>query len=168
MKIENNTVVSLNYELRTSGFESQIVEKTDDDHPLEFIYGVGMMIPKFEEFLEGKSASDKFQFMINAEEGYGLASDDNLVELPKSIFQVDSQQSEDLLVLGKILPMQDNTGHMFNGKVAEIKNDSVVMDFNHPMADMDLYFTGTIISVRKATQEELDHGHVHTPGHHHH
>ncbi|MBK7096579.1 MAG: FKBP-type peptidyl-prolyl cis-trans isomerase [Saprospiraceae bacterium] len=168
MKIENNTVVSLNYELRTNGFESQIVEKTDDDHPLEFIYGVGMMIPKFEEYLEGKSANDKFQFMINAEDGYGLSSDDNLVELPKSIFQVDGKESEELLVLGKILPMQDNTGHMFNGTVAEIKNDSVIMDFNHPMADQDLYFTGVINSVRKATQEELEHGHVHSPGHHHH
>jgi FKBP-type peptidyl-prolyl cis-trans isomerase SlyD len=168
MQIEKNMVVSLSYELRTEGFDSHIVEKTDDDHPLEFIYGVGMMIPKFEEYLEGKAVNDKFSFMINAEDGYGLSSDENLVELPKSIFQVEGQKSEDLLVIGKILPMQDNTGHMFNGKVSEIRSESVVMDFNHPMADKDLYFTGVINSVRKATEEELDHGHVHSGGHHHH
>ena len=168
MNIEKNTVVSLNYELRTEGFDSHIVEKTDEDHPLEFIFGVGMMIPKFEENLKGKSVNDIFQFMITAEEGYGLSTDENVVELPKTVFQIDGKVNEDLLVVGKILPLQDNTGHMFNGKVAEIKKDSVVMDFNHPMADKDLYFTGKINSVRKATDEELDHGHVHRDGHHHH
>ena len=168
MKIENNTVVSLNYELRTDGFDSHVVEKTDSDHPLEFIFGIGMMIPKFEEYLEGKKANDNFRFMIPAEEGYGLSNDQNVIELPITIFQVDGKTNEDLLVVDKILPMQDNEGRMFNGRVAEIKNDSVVMDFNHPMADQDLYFNGVINSVRQATQEEMDHGHVHTDGHHHH
>ena len=64
--------------------------------------------------------------------------------------------------------MQDQQGRHLNAKVVEVKDDVVVMDFNHPMADKDLYFKGEILDIRDAAQEELDHGHVHSGGHHHH
>ena len=168
MQIDKHMVVSLQYELRTEGFDSPLVEKTDNDHPLEFIYGMGMMIPKFEENLKGLKSNDTFKFKIDAAEGYGLSDEKNIIELPKTVFEVDGQMKEDLFVVGKVIPMQDNNGHMFNGSVKELKQDSIIMDFNHPMADKDLYFTGIIQTIRKATPEELDHGHVHGHGHHHH
>jgi len=168
MLIDKNKVVTLDYELRTEGFDSQIVEKTDNDHPLEFIFGHGMMIPRFEENLNGLKASDTFNFMIPADEAYGLSNPANIIELPKAAFEHEGKVNEDFLVVGKVLPMQDNTGHTFNGTVKEINETAVIMDFNHPMADQDLYFTGSIRSVREATPEELDHGHVHSHGHHHH
>lgn len=164
MQIAKNTVVSLMYELRTGGFESDIVEKTDNDNPLEFIYGVGMMIPKFEENLDGKSANDEFRFMIPAKDGYGHVNEDYIITLPKAAFKLEGESEEDVLVPGKVLPMQDDSGHHYHGMVVEVKGDSVVMDFNHPMAGSDLYFNGVIKSVRKATSEELDHGHVHGDG----
>lgn len=168
MQIKNKVVVSLDYELRTEGFESEIEEKTDSDHPLEFIYGMGMMIQKFEDNLKGLEIGNEFSFKIDAVDGYGLHEAENVIALPKRVFEKDGEIQNDLLVVGKILPMQDNTGHNFNGKVLEVNEDTVKMDFNHPMAGKDLYFTGKIKNLRVATPEELDHGHVHSHGHHHH
>jgi len=168
MKIENNKVVSLSYELRTEGFDYELVEKTQEGQPLEFIFGVGMMLPKFEENLKGLKKGDKFQFKIEAVDGYGLSNPENILELPNATFERDGKVEDGLLVKDNVIAMQDNQGNRFNGRVEEVKDDSVVMDFNHPMADKDLYFNGEILDVRDATPEELDHGHVHSGGHHHH
>lgn len=168
MKIEKNKVVSLSYELRTEGFESELTEKTHENQPLEFIYGMGMMIPKFETNLEGLSKGDTFQFKIDAAEGYGLSNPENIIELPKSTFEVDGKIEEGMLSIGNVLTLQDQQGRHLNAKVKELKEETVMMDFNHPMADKDLYFKGQVIEVRDAEQEELDHGHVHGAGHHHH
>lgn len=168
MKIDKNKVVKLSYELRTDGFDSALVEKTQDNQPLEFIYGIGMMIPKFEENLKGLEKGDEFQFKIEAAEAYGLSNPENIIELPKATFERDGSIEEGLLVKDNVITMQDNQGNRFNGRVEKVGDDTVTMDFNHPMADKDLYFKGKILDVRDATQEELDHGHVHGDGHHHH
>jgi len=168
MKIENNKVVALSYELRTEGFDSELTEKTHDGHPLEFIYGMGMMIPKFEENLTGLKKGDKFQFQIKSVEAYGLSNPENVVELPNSTFEVDGKIDDKLLTIGNMIAMQDQSGRQMQGLIKELKEESVIMDFNHPMADKDLYFKGEILEVRDASKEELDHGHVHGEGHHHH
>ncbi|MEZ4907576.1 MAG: FKBP-type peptidyl-prolyl cis-trans isomerase [Saprospiraceae bacterium] len=80
------------------------MEKTDEGHPLEFIYGMGMMIPKFEENLKGLSENDTFQFKIEAAEGYGLSDEKNIIELPNSVFEVDGEKKEELFVVGKVIP----------------------------------------------------------------
>lgn len=169
MKIANNKVVTLSYELRTEGFDSELVEKTKDERPLEFIYGMGMMIPKFETNLDGKVKGDTFQFKIESAEAYGLSNPKNVVDMPKSSFQGEDGKVDDkILTLGNVIAMQDESGHKFNGKIIEIKDEVVIMDFNHPMADKDLYFKGEILEIRDASPEELDHGHVHGEGHNHH
>ena len=73
-----------------------------------------------------------------------------------------------LLEEGKILNMQDQHGNPLRGKVTNVGDETVTMDFNHPMAGEDLYFSGEVVGVREATEEELDHGHVHGPGGHEH
>lgn len=168
MKIEQNKVVSVTYDLRTQGHESEIVESATNETPLVFIYGAGMMLPKFEEHLTDKNNGDDFQFMLKADEAYGLRLDENYIELPKSALMVEGKIDDEMLQVGNLIPLQDQNGNRFDGIVDEVLADTVKMDFNHPMAGEDLYFTGKIIQVRDATPEELDHGHVHGPhGHHH-
>lgn len=167
MNIDKNKVVSLSYELRTEGFEAELVEKTQEDQPLEFIFGIGMMIPKFEENLAGKEKGFKFKFKIESAEAYGHSNPENIVELPKSTFEVEGKLQEELLVVGSFIPMQDQNGNQLRGKVEEVKEETIMINFNPPMADKDLYFIGEILSVREATTEELEHGHVHGPGHAH-
>jgi len=161
MKIEEKKVITVTYDLRTQGHESDIVESATTETPLNFIYGIGMMLPKFEEYLGDKNKGDDFQFMLKAEEGYGLVQKENVIDLPKASFQVEGKDDDEMLKVGNMIPLQDQEGNRFDGVVVEVKNDTVTMDFNHPMAGEDLYFTGKIIEVRDATAEELDHGHVH-------
>lgn len=73
-----------------------------------------------------------------------------------------------MLTVGNFVPMQDNEGNPLEGKIVEVNSEHVKMDFNHPLAGKTLHFTGKIVDLRDATEDELNHGHVHGPhGHHH-
>lgn len=158
MVISNEKVVSLTYQLKVDDKE---VETVKEDKPLVFLYGAGQMLPKFEENLEGLKAGDEFKFEIACDDAYGKASEEAVLDLPKNIFEVEGKIDEGLLQVGNVIPMQNNEGQKFNGVVLEVKDDAVKMDFNHPLADDDLNFTGKVIEVRDATKEEMEHGHAH-------
>jgi len=157
MKIQSNTVVSLTYDLYTKeNDEEAFVEKADEQNPLVFLYDVGMMLPKFEENLQGMSAGDTYDFHLVAEDAYGTKDDTAITELPLDMFgEVEKPE------IGTILPLQDNEGNQFRAKVKDISDSAVTVDLNHPMAGQDLHFIGKILSVREATSEELSHGHAH-------
>ena len=170
MIIENRMVVTLNYRLTVdeNGQETE-VEKTSVENPFVFLFGSGQLLPDFEMNLAGKAAGCNFDFLISAENGYGLSDAQNIVPVPISVFAgSDGKPDPGLLVVGNTVPMSDNAGNRYEGKIKEVNDDNVVMDFNHPLADRTLHFTGEVINVRLATLEELQHGHVHGPGGHHH
>ncbi len=167
MKAEKNNVVSLTYELRIDGKEGEVIDAANEEQPLDFIYGSGMMLPKFEENLANLSADDTFDFMLTAEEGYGIRNEENIADVPMNVFEQDGKVEEGLLAVGNVIPLQDNEGNRFNGQVVSLTKDTVKLDFNHPLAGENLFFTGKILSVREATKQELEHGHVHTHGHDH-
>jgi FKBP-type peptidyl-prolyl cis-trans isomerase SlyD len=168
MVIEKNKVVLCHYTLRESDAAGQMIESTEGDKPLGYIHGIGMMIPKFEEYLSGKKAGDAFEFGIKASEAYGDYDDEAVAEIPKQAFNLEGVNPDDIFVEGQMLPLQDENGNMMNAIVVEVKPQTVVIDFNHPMAGIDLYFLGRIDSVREATASEIEHGHVHGEGGHHH
>lgn len=157
MKIQSNSVVSLTYDLYTKENDEEVfVEKADEQNPLVFLYGVGMMLPKFEENLQEMSAGDTYDFQLVAEDAYGTTDDTAIAELPLDMFgEVEKPE------IGTILPLQDNEGNQFRAKVKDISDSAVTVDLNHPMAGQDLHFIGKILSVREATSEELSHGHAH-------
>ena len=166
--IAANKVVSLNYRLKENNAEGKLIEETYGANPLVFIYGIGAMIPKFEEELAGKKQGDAFAFGIAAADAYGDIDENMKVNVPLDIFKQDGKIEEGLLTIGNVLPMQDNQGNRMDGKVVSVGENDVKMDFNHPLAGVNLYFEGDIVEVRDATPEELEHGHVHGPGGHHH
>lgn len=168
MVIDKNTVVSLHYRLTENDVLGELVEETFGSEPLVFLYGAGQMIPEFERQLAGKSAGDNFAFGIKAEDGYGAPDPDAVVLLPTSTFEVDGELDKEMLEIGTVIPMSDDQGNRLNGTVVEVNEEGVVIDFNHPMAGVNLFFTGTIDSLRAATETEIEHGHVHGPGGHHH
>lgn len=155
-------VVSLSYELRKGGPEGEIVESVESDKPVQFLVGAGRLIPRFEENVISLSNDEGFEFTVKSDEAYGLVNEKAVVDLPKDIFMVDGQLAEDLLEVGKILNMQDQEGNPHRGQVKEIGEETVKMDFNHPLAGMDLHFKGKVLDSREATPEEISHGHVHT------
>ncbi|MCF0178326.1 MAG: peptidylprolyl isomerase, partial [Bacteroidales bacterium] len=152
MEIKENSVVHLSYKLEVDG---RIADEAGADRPLDFIFGLGYLLPKFEENIAGKKVGDKFDFRLSAADGYGQVDPNAVVALPKNIFEVDGKLAEDLLFVGNVIPMMNSMGGVMPGKVLEIGPDSVTMDFNHPMAGKDLHFTGEVLLVREATDEEL-------------
>lgn len=164
MEITKDRVVSITYELRKDNENGEVVETVTTDNPLTFIYGTGGMLPKFEEKLDGLKAGDAFKFGLNSEDAYGPVVENAIVEVPIDVFKVDGEVDKNILQKGNMVPMMDNSGNRLNGLILDIGEEAVKMDFNHPMAGEDLFFTGTIAEIREATEEELSHGHVHGNG----
>lgn len=159
--IAPNKVVSLSYTLMLNSGE--LADEATSDEPLVFIHGIGQTLPAFDDKLDGLSVGDTFSFTLSAEDGYGESSPNYVVEIPKNIFE-GPDVPDDILEIGATLPMQDQDGNPMDGVVVEIGDDTVTMDFNHPLAGEALGFSGTVLDIREATQEELDHGHVHGEG----
>ena len=156
MTIDKNKVVAVSYELEVEG---SIADKAGSEKPLEYIHGTGMLLPKFEAALEGKEPGASFDFTLTPEEGYGNYSDEWKIEIPKTSFAgPDGKIREDLLVVGFTIPMLNSEGQVIQGTVAAVSDDTVTMDFNHPMAGKTLHFTGKVESVRDATDKELTEG----------
>lgn len=157
MKIESQHVVSLTYDLYVdqNGTEN-LVESATQEQPLTFLFGVGQMLPKFEENLSTLSTGDSYDFKLSAQDAYGEYDEEAVANLPKEMFA-----GADMPEVGSILPLQDNNGNRFQGQVVSIAEDAVIVDLNHPMAGQELHFKGNIINVRPATPEELSHGHAH-------
>lgn len=155
MNISDNKVVHLVYQLEVDG---EIADSCDASRPLEFIFGAGYLLPKFEANIAGKRVGDKFDFRLTAAEGYGERDERAVIDLPKSIFMRDGEFAEDIVFIGNIIPMMSQEGGVMPGKVLAIGDQHVTMDFNHQMAGKDLHFTGEILLVRDATEDELKNG----------
>jgi len=167
MKIEKNKVVAVTYDLTVEG---NIVDRATEEAPLDYIQGMHMLIPAFEAALEGLQEGDTFAFTLQPEDGYGPYEDQKLIHLPKSAFTIQGEVREDLMQVGRILPMVGADGSVVNATVTEVKEDGVLMDFNHPMAGKVLDFSGKVITVREATEKELTeglHGEFLPPEEHH-
>ncbi|KFF08168.1 FKBP-type peptidyl-prolyl cis-trans isomerase [Chryseobacterium luteum] len=158
MTIENKHVVAVSYVLHTIEEDGSriLVEETTAENPLTFLYGLGMMIPKFEENILGLKAGDKADFIIQSEEAYGDKDPNSIVQLPIDMFQESGTPP-----VGAILPLSDGQGNNFQAFVVEVTPEGVVADLNHPMAGKVLDFQVEIINTRPATEEELAHGHPH-------
>ena len=156
MTIAKDKMVSVTYELKLDGKEGDVFEKAGKDSPLIFLYGSGMMLPAFENGLAEKKASDTFEIFIAAADAYGEVNEEAIVELPKSIFMVDGKIDEQLITPGNSVPMMSTSGQRMEGLVVSVDENTVQMDFNHPLAGEDLHFTGEILDVRDATDEELN------------
>ncbi len=161
MNISKNKVVSLSYQLRLEHQDGDIIETVNADHPLTFIFGTESLLPEFERNIENMKVGDSFAFLLTSEQAYGPAVEDAIVEIPKTAFMMDGELNDEILFEGSAIPMTDSQGNRLNGVVVEVKDDVVIMDFNHPLAGDDLFFTGKVVEVRDATPEELAHGHVH-------
>lgn len=164
MKIDNNQVVTVTYDLYvTEEGDKKHVESATTEHPLVYLHGVGMMLPKFEEHLNGLSVGEDYAFSLSAVDGYGEYDEEAITNLPKDMFK-----ETELPAIGSVLPLQDNNGGHFQARVVSIAEDGILVDLNHPMAGHELHFNGKIVEVRAATTEELEHGHVHGVGGHQH
>ena len=167
----NNMVVAVSYTLMVDDGETGFrwYETVTDADPFYFLFGHHNLLPALEQVLEGKSVGDTFSVLIGFEEGYGDYDDSKRVIIPKANFKEDGKKNRDLLRVGNVIPMQDDKGNHLRGEVLKVDYMGVHLDFNSPLAGLDLQFEGKIVTIREAVPVEIEHGHVHGPdGHHHH
>ena len=152
MKVEKNKMIAVDYKLTVDG---AIADQSQPVQPLEFIAGMGMLLPKFEEAIMGKEPGESVSFTLEAKDGYGEVIAEAIVELPKTVFMMDGKVAEDILFVGSQIPMSTADGQHMMGIVKEVKEETVMMDFNHPMAGKTLNFDVTVVSVRDTAPEDL-------------
>ena len=160
MQIAKHAVVSIDYTLTDDNGE--MLDTSKGAEPLVYMQGIGNLIPGLEKALEGRQSGDQLRVSIPPEEAYGLRDDENMEEVP-----LDSFEGNEELEVGMQVEVQHEHGmHLMT--IAAIGDETITLDANHPLAGETLNFDVTVVDVRAATAEELQHGHAHGGGGHHH
>lgn len=158
MSISKNSVVSIHYTLTDD--HQKVLDSSSGKEPLVYLHGSGNIIPGLEFALEGRKAGDKFKVTVPPEDGYGIRHEKMVHSIAKSDFKEDTK-----VEVGMQFQVNAPDGPIIL-TVAEVKDNEVVVDGNHPLAGMTLHFDVEVSEVRQATHEELSHGHVHGHGGH--
>ena len=162
MQIIKNTVVSLHYKMYDA--DNQLIDQTQPEEPMTYLHGgYDGIFPLVEEQLQGKQVGDQIDVTMQAEEAFGDHEPELVRQEPIDVFPEDIE-----LEVGMMFEADDpETGDVIVFRVTDITDGQVTVGGNHPLAGQTLRFEATVASVREATAEEIDHGHVHD-GHHHH
>lgn len=156
MQIAKNAVVAIDYTL-TDG-DGQVLDTSQGRGPLAYLHGAGNIIPGLEKALEGKAEGEKVNVSVPPEEGYG-ARDESLIQaVPKKMFAETAEPEP-----GMQFQAQGPDGARVL-TILKVEDDQVTVDANHPLAGQELNFDVAVVNVREASEEELEHGHVHAPG----
>lgn len=148
MKISPNSIAALTYTL-TNNSTSEELEKTPDDKIMKFKFGIGELLSGFEKNLMGLKKGDKFDFVIVADNAYGPVDPYAIFDIPKNTFEVEDVIDEKMLTVGNKIPMTDNQGNKHIGLITLSMENAVTMDFNHPLAGVDLRFIGKVTEVNE-------------------
>ena len=160
MQIANDKGVTIHYTLTND--EGDLLDSSKDQDPLAYLHGSGNIIPGLENALTGRSIGDTFNIEVAPEDGYGVRDNEMVQSVPRSAFE-----GVDNIEPGMQFQAQSPDGIQLV-TVIDLDGDEIILDGNHPMAGFTLHFDVEVINIREATQEELDHGHVHGAGGHHH
>ncbi|MCB1327054.1 MAG: peptidylprolyl isomerase [Spirochaetales bacterium] len=156
MQIDKHSVVTINYTLKDN--EGNVIDTSEGNEPLTYLHGVGQLVSGLENALQGKQENDQVSVKIPPDEGYGQRNEELVQSLPRDAFR-----GIDQIEVG----MQFQSGHSVV-TVTNVGIQEITVDGNHPLAGYDLNFDVEVVGLRAATKEEIDHGHVHGAGGHHH
>ena len=161
MLIAQDKVVVIHYTLKNDSGE--VLDSSSGGDPLAYIHGQGNIIPGLEKALAGKQSGDKLNVKVEPSEGYGERDDKLVQQVPRRAFGGAPNVQP-----GMQFHAQTSQGQTRVVTVTRIQGDMVTVDGNHPLAGENLHFDVEVTEVRDASEEELEHGHVHGPGGHHH
>ena len=160
MQLTKVKVATLNYTL-TDKDNNKLDESKDGS--FTYLHGANNIIPGLENALEGKQAGDEIDVVVEPKDAYGERSLENIQRVPREMFPADVE-----LKAGMQFQAQSQDGAPVIVTITAVEDNEVVVDGNHPMAGVELHFAVELLEVRDATDEELEHGHVHGPGGHDH
>jgi FKBP-type peptidyl-prolyl cis-trans isomerase SlyD len=157
--IQNDSVVNFNYTLTNAA--GDVLDKSQGE-PLVYLHGAHNIVPGLENAMLGKQVGDKFQVTVEPEEAYGEYQAEMVQEVPRNMFQ-----GVDDIHVGMQFQAQTDDGVQVV-TVKDVTPELVIVDANHPLAGQALTFDVEVVAIRAATAEELEHGHAHGIGGHHH
>lgn len=161
MLIAAQKVVTIDYTLTDD--QGNVIDSSKGGEPLAYIHGLGNIIPGLENALEGKKAGDAMNVTVSPAEGYGERDDNLMQAVPRQMFE-----TPDEIQVGMQFQTMTQDGNAMVVTVTEVTPETITVDANHPLAGQQLNFDVTIVEVREASEEELEHGHVHGAGGHQH
>lgn len=159
LKVQDGQVVSMEYTLKVDGV---VTDSSEGREPLEFVHGAGNIIPGLEREMTGMTVGDSKDVVIAAADGYGERDEEAFMEVPRDQFP-----DEIPMKVGTELQVQNQAGQPMFARIEKVEDKNVRLNFNHPLAGKDLHFSVKVVDLRDATEEEIEHGHVHGPGHAH-
>jgi len=160
VEITADKVVLIHYTLKDDA--GAVLDSSAGAEPLAYIQGHGNLVPGLEKALEGKQDGSTLAITVPPAEGYGIRDAKLVQRTPKRALQGSGEIRKGMQFQGRT----DDGMCLFT--VTAVAGDMVTLDGNHPLADQNLHFDIEVVSVRDATAEELEHGHVHGAGGHHH
>ncbi len=156
MDKKTNKYIAVAYKLYTNenGTETMI-EEAPASRPFQFISGMGLALDEFEAKVAEMQKDEAFDFVLAKEQAYGEHEDERVLSLDREMFCIDGKLDEEHIFVDAIIPLQNENGQRFLGKVLEVGDSKVKVDLNHPLAGKDLHFIGSIVESREATNEEI-------------
>lgn len=153
-----NRYITVQYKLYAPmGAEKQIelIEETRPDMPFQFISGMGMVLEALENHLHPLQAGEAFKITLSEDEAYGPYIPEGVQEIPLEAFFIEGKLDTEHIYEGAVVPLMNADGERFNGTIAEIKEKTVIVDLNHPLAGKALTFDGSVVENRPATNQEI-------------
>jgi len=160
MQIAANTVVTIDYTLTNDN--GDILDRSQDSQ-FAYLHGASNIIPGLENALEGKSAGDEISVSVHPKDGYGERDEAMLQVISRDMFGPEQE-----IETGMQFHAQSPEGDTMVITVTSVENDDITVDGNHPLAGVNLNFAVTVVEIREASQEEIEHGHAHGPNDDHH
>lgn len=155
-RIGNGIVVSLAYTLTVDGEE---IETATAEDPLDYLHGADNIVPGLEQMLVGKQIGDRFQVTLAPADAYGEYDAEDMEEIAR-----EDIPDSDKIEPGMILVLEDDDGNIFDAIVKEVTPNSVILDFNAPLAGKTVTYDVEVVAMRPAEEDELEHGHPHGMG----
>ena len=160
MIVEKDKAVSFHYTLKNA--EGEQMETSREKDPMSYLHGANNIIAGLEKAMEGHAVNDEFSVTVEPEDAYGVRNEKNVQRIPLKRLKGIGKVS-----VGQVLNLQTNNGQV-QVTVLKVGRFNVDVDGNHPLAGNQLTFDVEIMDIREASEEELEHGHVHGPGGHQH
>ena len=151
MRVETGRIVSIEYQVTLA--DGEVVESTEDNEPVHYLHGAGMLLPSLETALDQVEEGTRKQFTLQARHAYGERDESSVVTLPRTVFPATVDLS-----VGARLAARTNGGETYPLTIREIHHDKVVVDLNHPLAGKDLHFDVLMRTVRSAGTDEMFRG----------
>ncbi len=156
METKTNNFIEVSYKLYTiENGEKELVEEATAEQPFQFISGMGTTLEAFEKEVAGLDKEQAFDFTLSQDDAYGDYETERVVDVNKEIFTLNGHFDHDNVYVDAVIPLQNEDGNRFYGRVLSIGEEQVKIDLNHPLAGKELNFVGQVVEKREATNEEL-------------